>query len=349
MSRCSTCRGSASSGRSTSRRPVQRPQTVEAGTTASIPITLTRSATFFERVTTVGHLAAGRLDRRPGAVEPDGLDGERRGRLVVAIPAGTPLGRLRDRGPGRQPGSDRDDDHPGRGRRGRLRPPRADRGHPARVDDVAQLGAGPRRLAGGDRPVERHRRVRGPAEPQWWPRGRPRSRSARRRRARVLTVGLRCDVPVPGAGRRRGRATGARGPRAPPRSRSIAFDDRSSRDRPIIGPGRARRAHPPTTAPETGVPRQGHSLRSTSPGTASRSSAPRGPQRGSVEVYHRRRLRPDGHPVVARRRRSRQVVFDCLFPGGGSHTITLRRRRHGHAPAVPARRASSSAVAPPHL
>ena len=144
------------SGPSTSARPATQPRTVEAGTTASIPFTLTRSATFFERV----RLSITSLpDGWTGGAVPSSLMGWTRERGSPArstIPAGTPLGHYEIGVQGTNQGRTATSDHRRRGRRGRsdgraTDAPRSQLG----VDDDAQRGLGPRRLAGRDRPVER--------------------------------------------------------------------------------------------------------------------------------------------------------------------------------------------------
>ncbi len=69
--------------------------------------TIARSATFFERVKlSITSLPAG-LDRHAGPDQRDGLDRQRRRRVSIVVPKGTPVGTLPDRRPGHEPGPDR--------------------------------------------------------------------------------------------------------------------------------------------------------------------------------------------------------------------------------------------------
>ena len=125
-SRCSTCRGSGRSGRSTlDAGGAGRARSRPAATTA-VPITLARSATFFERVTLSVTSLPDRLDRRRSApTSLLGLDRERDDAHASTVPepARRP-GTYQHRRHGHEPGPDRDTTTVDRRRRERRRPRR---------------------------------------------------------------------------------------------------------------------------------------------------------------------------------------------------------------------------------
>ena len=297
-----------------------QPRTVEAGTTASIPVTLTRSGTFFERVRLSITSLPRRLDRRSVPVQPDGLEREH-GTPARRGPGRHAAGSLPDRGPGHQPGPNRDEDDRRRGRRGRPDGRATERLGPARLEDDAQRGAG--RTSPGRPPPTR--RAASPATscspaatavP-----GVRRPPSARRRRTRSCWSGWR-RAGGSGCGRSTRPGTGARGSWDPWRSHRTP----STTEAPPSAGRRAGRRRTRSAAyerTETGSSSAGASLTMTFTGHGIAVVAPRSPHRGSAKVYI------DGVYIRtiflwSRTTTGRQAVFTRWFAGGGSHRITLR-------------------------
>ena len=97
---------------------------VEAGTTATVPVTIARSSTFFERVALSVTVRARWLERRRSTTSVMGWTANT-GAVSVTVPSGTPLGPYQIGVQGTQPGPDRRRDP--HGQRRPRRPDRASR------------------------------------------------------------------------------------------------------------------------------------------------------------------------------------------------------------------------------
>ena len=330
------------SGPSTSRPPPRAARRVEAGTTASIPVTLARSATFFERVRLSITSMPDGWTGAPTAVQPDGLDREhadvcrsqcRRARHWAATrSASRPPTRAAPRR-GRSPSTSCVDDPTAAPPVACGRP--ASRMGPTRLRVGVAWPAGDRshraRIAGYEVAVQRATAAPGAARSP----GPRRSAMRRARRARDEPTRSGCG-PVDAAGHwSQWAGTAAYAP-------VHAVDDRSSvigrsagwapasrlaayeRDR--HGSSSAPAPRPPDRSPAAAIavvapqePRIAAARRSTSTAsTSGRSSCGRGTSTG------------------------RQVVFDRYFPSGGTHTITVRVVGSGTAPGCSGSTPSSS-------
>ncbi len=294
-------------------------QTVETGTTASIPITLTRSATFFERVQlSISSLPAGWI----GGPAPASLLGwnANSGRLVVAIPAGTPLGRydigVRATNQGRTATTTVtvqvvEDDPTAQpptaslrmGSKMMLNAVWADIAWPAASDPSSGIGGYELQTSYNGGP--------------WGP-------------SVQLGATQTSTIAVAGFGatyRFRVRAVDAAGHWSPWVEGAQAFvarvfDDRSAAIGRSAGWARAS-VGSAYRSTETGSSRAGASLTMAFTGHGVGVVAPRGTKRGSAKVYI------DGVYIRtiflwSSTTASRQFVFTRSFPGGGSHRITLR-------------------------
>ena len=296
-----------------------QPRTVEAGTTASIPVTLTRSGTFFERV----RLSITSLpDGWTGGPSPSSLMGwsANTGRLLVAVPAGTPLGHyqigVQATNQGRIATRTIDvevvvDDPTAAppsasvqlGSRMMLNAVWADVAWPAATDPSSGI-------AGYELQSSRNGGAWSPSTALG-----PTQTHA------IVLVGLETSW------RFRLRAVDAAGHWSPWTLGPVAFaphavDDRSSAIGRSAGwaPAYALAAYERT---ETGSSSAGASLTMTFTGHGIAVVAPRSPHRGSAKVYI------DGVYIRtiflwSRTTTGRQAVFTRWFAGGGSHRITLR-------------------------
>ena len=276
----------------------------------------------------VDHVAARRLD---GVRRPSSLMGwtANSGRLSVTIPAGTPLGRLPDRGPGARTRAEPDDGRSRRGRRGR--PDRRSRRSPLVSERRGRDDVTPRvRVAwpAGHGSVERDRRLRG-ADPAANGGAWSAATAHRRAQAARSSSSARNEpyaLPRPGASTRP--ATGARGSRAAaptPSTPSTTAARRSAIRRvwtPTLERVRVRRG--PTRASSSA----GASLTMTFTGRGIAVVAPTSPQRGSARSTSTASYVTDDHACGRRPTADRQVVF----------TRTLRRRAARHTHHGPRRR-----------
>ena len=199
----------------------------------AVPFTLARSATFFERVQAVDHVAADRLDRDAPVDQPDGLDRDRgpgqrhdpdaaRPRAPTTSASAAPTRVARSRARSRSP-SPRT-----------IRP----RSPPTTMSLVPGSTIG---MTDGQDPRRRGRRR---------PTRQPRSPATRSSGARTAAPGTAPRIAVRGDPRRTSTpshstpsiasasapstppATGARGPRWPDRAAIHPYDDRSTSDHP---------------------------------------------------------------------------------------------------------------------
>jgi len=296
-----------------------QPRTVEAGTTASLPVTLTRSGTFFERV----RLSITSLpDGWTGGPTPSSLIGwtANTARLAVAIPAGTPLGHyqigVKATNQGRTATRTIDvevvEDDPTAappsasvqlGSQLMLNAVWADVAWPAATDPSSSI-------AGYELQTSRNGAawspsiVLGPSQTH-----------------SIVLAGLETSW------RFRLRAVDAAGHWSPWALGPVAFaphavDDRSSAIGRSSGwaPAYALAAYRRT---ESGAAGAGASLTMAFTGHGIAVIAPRSPHRGSAKVYI------DGVYIRtiflwSRTTTGRQTVFTSWFAGGGSHRITLR-------------------------
>ena len=177
----------------------------------------------------VDHVAARRAGPATlGHDQPDGLD-RQRGRRLVVVPTGTPVGSLPDRRPGHEPGPHRDG-RPCRSTSSRTIPTAAARRVTSLVTGVTmgRTHAQDRvSWPAGHRSVQRDRRLRGPAQHRTAARGAPPSATPGRRSAATYTLDF--DTSTGSASGPSTRpATGARGSQAARPSRVHPFDDRSA-------------------------------------------------------------------------------------------------------------------------
>ena len=289
----------------------------------------TRSGTFFERVRlSITSLPAGWT----GGPSPSSLMGwtANTGRLLVAVPAGTPLGHyqigVQATNQGRTATRTIDvevvmDDPT-------AAPPSASVQLGSRM--MLRRGPGGRRLAGRHRPVERHRRLRAAVQPQRR-RLEPATALGPTQTHAIVLVGLGNElaVPVAGASTRPGNwSPWARDPwrsrrtpsttGAPPSAVTAWLERRRTRWPRTRGPRRAR----PARAPGLTMTFTGHGIAVV---------APRSPQRGSAKVYidgvytGRSTCGPGRRPVarpsspVLRRRRQPPITLRVV--GSGPHPL----------------------------
>ena len=311
-------------------------QTVEtAARRPPSPVHIVRSPTFFERV----KLAVTSLpDGWTAAPAPASLIGwtANDGQLAVDDPDGRrPLGRYQITRRGHEPGPHRDDDRPGRRRRGppdrEGAPCRAHAGHHA--GHVGHHGPGRcgRRppipssaIAGYEVQCERQRRRVGPS----------RSRVAAATATSPTRLAVRRDVPVPGPrARRRRQLEPVGGDRARPASHPRRRPELVGRPQRRTG-ARARARRPGTaTAPAraaTGaaIVADVHRPRRR-PGRARRS-----PDRGKAKVYIDGVLRRDDQPASRRHRTVGRSCSRGYFAERRQAHDHARGRRHGRIPAV---------------
>ena len=257
---------------------------------------------------------------------------------AVTIPAGTPLGHVRDRRPGHEPGPDGDGDR----RRSTVveddPTAAADRRASVQlgVEDGLDAVTGRRRVAGRDRPVERDRRLRGRrrsvnggAVGRDDPATAPQTRRDRARSASCASYGSGC-----GPSTRPGNwSPWAVGRGADPRLTPSTTAARRSADR---GAGRELDARARTRRPSTGsIAARGSTRGLTFTGHGIAVVAPRGPHRGSVDGLHRRRLHQDDRPCGRHdRRQSPGRLHARRSPTAARTPIALRVAGSGPHPLV---------------
>jgi hypothetical protein len=303
------------------------PARVEAGTTASVPVNLVRSSTFFERV----HLSITSLpDGWTGTPVPASLLGwtANAGRLSVVVPADAALGRYEIGVSATNQGRTMtttlsvdvvDDDPTAKAPIAKLVP------HVKMGLTSLELGV---TWPAGTDPTSAIAGYEVESSENGSPWSVPLARTAAQREARYT---LKFDVPY----RFRVRAVDAAGNWSPwvvnaDAARIHAVDDRSAS---VVRSGSwARRTSPSawrTTVTASGSSAAAITMRFTGRGIA--LVGPRNPERGSARVYI------DGRYITTISMKSaswtsRQVGFHYFFGGSGTHTITVRPTGTGRYP-----------------